>query len=662
MTEHDKTPSGPRNVIHIGMGSSERLVALQDLDAGKLILIEAEAAQAATLARQAVNRTELHVIHAAIGPVDGAAKLQCWNLARLNSLHEPTPLLHTLFPGLRLKDRQSVPVLTPDQLGARIDEIEGTGGIAPPLHLILEVPGHELATLQAWKAADLLERTDQIELHAPEDILYVGALPRSDLEDWLVAEGFSVTSQDTEDPDWTILHLRIDRTVRALSRAEVRIAELTALSTTRDAALKAAEDRATRFEKALVDAKAAAETQAKALTERNTALKASEDRATTFEKALAETKAAAETQAKALAERDTALKASEDRAATFEKALAEAKAAAEIQAKALAERDATLKASADRAATFEKALADAKAKAETQAKALAERDTALKASEDRAATFEKELADAKAAAEIQAKALAERDATLKASEDRAATFEKALAETKAAAETQTKALAERNATLKASEDRATTFEKELADAKAKAETHAKALAERDTALKASEDRAATFEKALTEAKAKAETQAKALAERDTALKASEGRATTFEKALADAKAKTEAKEKSLAALRDRNAQLADDVQRSLFDQRKLAQDLGFAVRVQERLDTDLRDLRGQYTQLLTTKQQQENLLRQLTPRLQRAAEELQALSVGTSTTSQIRKPVADPASIEATSKRSGGSQRSKRKG
>ena len=164
-----------------------------------------------------------------------------------------------------------------------------------------------------------------------------------------------------------------------------------------------------------------------------------------------------------------------------------------------------------------------------------------------------------------------------------------------------------------------------ARALARAETRiadlAQTLTERDTALKAAQEKIAEQETALAEARRARDDKAKALTERDAALKAAQDKIAEQETALGD-------RARTISALRDQVAQLTDQLQRDQYDQRRLAQDLGLSLRARDRLEADLQDLRQRHAQVLAVSQQQDALLRQLTPRLQRAAAELQMLSAG----------------------------------
>jgi FkbM family methyltransferase len=394
MSEQPVIKTKARTILHVGAGAGKRLAEWQSGGPDKIVLVEAERAAAARLSQKAATAPNVQVVQAALGTEAGDAELSLWNFSRLNSLQEPTPDLHELFPGLILKDRQIVPVITPADLFAMI------GDVARPLSVIVETPGNEMVFLTACKADGVLDQIDQLEILAPEDAFYNGAATRAELETWLVHEGFAVTARDNADADWTVLHLAADHNARALSEAKARIDALSktivageaTLSETQSA-LKAAKERAEMLEAALSEARAATDTKTKALAERDAALKAEKGRSEGLQAVLTEARAATEAKSRTLAERDAALKAAQDRAAGLETVLAEARLATEAKAKTLAERDAALKAAQERAEGLEALLAEARAATEAKTKALAERDAAMKAATDKISDLEAKVAD-----------------------------------------------------------------------------------------------------------------------------------------------------------------------------------------------------------------------------------------------------------------------------
>jgi DNA repair exonuclease SbcCD ATPase subunit len=402
------------------------------MGAQRIILVEPETGMAAKLSRNLAKQSDVRVIAAAVAAEDGQGELSIQNLPELNSLAQPTSALQELYPGLRLRERQQVQLLSPGSF------LKDVGGLGRPLLLILETPGSERATLEAWKAARVLDQIDLLELRCAEDVLYKGAAARAELEAWLLAEGFAVTARNTDDADWPVLQLRADHKARALTAAEARLAEQAQIITQREADLKNASERAAGLEATIAQLK--------------------------------------ETIAKGNA--------------------------------TVAQREADLKSAADRTNTLEVTIAQLN---ETITKGNA--------------------------------TITEREADLKSATDRAAALEATIS--------QLKETVAKNGTI---------------------------IAQREADLKGATDRAAALDA-------------------------------------------------TLAQLRKQTAQLNDDQQRSALDQRSVRRDLGLALRQQERLQADLRDLQERYEAVQAVRRDQDDLLRRLTPRLREAALHLQTLSL-----------------------------------
>ena len=285
---HSNQPA-PRTIIHLGARQGERCQEFRNRGAEQIVLVEAESGMVADLHRRFGGQDGIHIVAATSGMRDSRAALSTMSLPALNSLAEPLPALSALYPGLRLVRQQQVDVLSPHSLLRGVDlEIR-------PILLVIETAGQELATLEALRAADLLERIDFLELRCGEEPFYADAGDRAGIEAWLAAEGFALTGRDLDDPDWPILHLRLDHVARALTRAEAQIvileqaaeAKASTLSET-EAKLQAATDRATAADRALAEAHSAAEANANTLRETEAKLKAANDRATTADKIAAQ--------------------------------------------------------------------------------------------------------------------------------------------------------------------------------------------------------------------------------------------------------------------------------------------------------------------------------------------------------------------------------------
>lgn len=156
-----------------------------------------------------------------------------------------------------------------------------------------------------------------------------------------------------------------------------------------------------------------------------------------------------------------------------------------------------------------------------------------------------------------------------------------------------------------------------ADIKARALSEAEAriarlegqLAKAAMALSEGTDRNAALQEAV-------EARAAELAETNVRLKSATGRITELER--------------TVLQLRDGKAGVEDELQRALLDLRRAQQDLGIALRHQDRLQADLADLQERFKEERDARQDQADLLSQLTPRLREAARQLQGFSLADS--------------------------------
>ncbi len=238
--------------------------------------------------------------------------------------------------------------------------------------------------------------------------------------------------------------------------------------------------------------------------------------------------------------------------------------------------------------------ADAHARAQTAA--LTEARTALQALESRAQQAETALTEAEARAHAAAASAATRLAAL----------EQSLAQAQSALAAKAASLSEAEARISGTTDRATSLDTALAEAKTALATKATALTDAEAKLKAATDRSATLDKALTEAKAALETKTTALTE--------------TEKLATSRNTRIDELDKTIAALRSQLSQANADLKNSRRYQ-------SLALRLQMTLQGDLRDLQGRFEAVQAIKLEQDDLLRQLTPRLREAARQLQTLAL-----------------------------------
>jgi hypothetical protein len=128
-------------LIHVGAREDGPIPLAPGRPGLRRILVQPDPDLANALARSAGPDAE--VLALGLAPETGRATLLQMNFSALNSFHEPTEALRSLFPGLKVLRRLPVPVLDPAALLDRI------GAAGQAIDLVLDAPGSELAILQA---------------------------------------------------------------------------------------------------------------------------------------------------------------------------------------------------------------------------------------------------------------------------------------------------------------------------------------------------------------------------------------------------------------------------------------------------------------------------------------------------------------------------------
>jgi hypothetical protein len=308
-------------LIHVGAREDGPIPLAPGRPGLRRILVQPDPDLANALARSAGPDAE--VLALGLAPETGRATLLQMNFSALNSFHEPTEALRSLFPGLKVLRRLPVSVLDPAALLDRI------GAAGQAIDLVLDAPGSELAILQAWKAADALGQVRRLVLRVGGEVFFEGAADRTGVAAFLAAECFAPDGVDSGDPDWPVTTWRADPALRAL---KATLAET-------EARARAAEARVKATEAALAETKTQLDTITAKADWRHNRIGELEAQLKATEAALAEARGTAEARAKALADTEARARAAEERVKATEAALAEARGTAEVRAKALADTE-----------------------------------------------------------------------------------------------------------------------------------------------------------------------------------------------------------------------------------------------------------------------------------------------------------------------------------
>ncbi|KPP86154.1 MAG: Methyltransferase FkbM domain [Rhodobacteraceae bacterium HLUCCO07] len=242
--------------------------ALDDLLAsakGQVVLVEPDPSRALRLrALEGVR-----VIDAAIGQKAGQNSLVQFNFPGLRSLFAPTAALKEALPGLREVGRMTVAVMTPAELAQELEDLTG------PLALHVNAPGAEMTILEGLAAHGFLARVAHLQLRCGTVPMVEGAASRAVLQDWVLKQGFTLTGNSSDDPDWAELDFHVDLVARALDETRAELA--TSIETG-----KKQQTQIAALEKDLSDSRAALKSReadlAKANDERDTARGQAENR------------------------------------------------------------------------------------------------------------------------------------------------------------------------------------------------------------------------------------------------------------------------------------------------------------------------------------------------------------------------------------------------
>ena len=318
----------PGTVLYIGAGAAEELEQLQQTNAQRIILAEANPDLAQGLEDRFGENPQVEILPVAVGGFTGQGVFHLLNMSEHSSLRQFTGLAE-IFPGLREIDKVFVDTYRAHELLEQIQLDPSQSHM-----LIIDAPGVEEVILQSLIHNTLLERFEHVILRGAADSFYEGSKSAAELLPLLTEAGYRVVEHNDSDPDFPQISLTRDplqienRALQSrLTRAETQVHGL-------KNALDAARARATKAEgawKATSDTLATTET---ALTQQKTATQTAEAEKKNLEERLAKLSAEnSETTAKLDAARaratkaEGAWKAASDTLATTEAALTQQKTA-----------------------------------------------------------------------------------------------------------------------------------------------------------------------------------------------------------------------------------------------------------------------------------------------------------------------------------------------
>lgn len=210
-------------VCHVGAGTGAELATYRRMDAGRVVLVEANPELAAPLRRRVEGMRGVEVVALGVAARAGEGLLHLFNNPRESSLHAPTGLLQQ-FPNLQPAKSVPVPTAALEDLLRDIAADGARGNL-----LVIDVVGIDLAALDDCAHA-LLHAWSHVAVRTAAVPLYEGTPDEAALRGCLERAGYRQLHEagDTVAPFRELLFVRDDAAVDALRLADAA-AELAAL-------------------------------------------------------------------------------------------------------------------------------------------------------------------------------------------------------------------------------------------------------------------------------------------------------------------------------------------------------------------------------------------------------------------------------------------------
>jgi len=222
-------PPAGRNmgaILHVGAGEGANLQEYLAARPGRLMLVEAQAANITALERQVRNRPNVQVIHAAIADRDTTVTLNGYVGTGLASVLPATGLKAAYGKHNGQVTTAKVPGMTMATILKALDAPRNSWNVA-----IIEAPGMEQTIANVLRRPALGRRFESIVMKLSRKVLFEGAAPgRATVEAMRGADFELLDCWPSDDPAWqwyrfgpNVMRLQYDEAQKALASAEERL-------------------------------------------------------------------------------------------------------------------------------------------------------------------------------------------------------------------------------------------------------------------------------------------------------------------------------------------------------------------------------------------------------------------------------------------------------
>lgn len=176
----------------------------------RTVLVEPDPTRITLLQERFAARDDITILSGTVGDTAGQGELLVFNFPGLRSLSAPTTALTELLPGLNIRARHPVKIMTAKQL------LNSLPTLPEPVHMHIQSPGSELTILRALASAGFLEKLTQLRVHCTEITAFENGADRKTVESWIQQNGFILSDRMEDDPDRPVLTFQSDPVLQNL--------------------------------------------------------------------------------------------------------------------------------------------------------------------------------------------------------------------------------------------------------------------------------------------------------------------------------------------------------------------------------------------------------------------------------------------------------------
>ncbi|BBP46158.1 hypothetical protein THMIRHAS_15310 [Thiosulfatimonas sediminis] len=203
-------------IVYLGAGEFAGPI---DANATQWHLIEADPQKADSLEQRFADQLNVQVHPTVVAAQSGAAEWIVYNLDDYSGLY-PATGLKTLYPGLREVEKQTVDAQDISQWANNLDIEPESSAL-----LVLNIPSANSQLLTKLMQTGKLQRFNGLLCRQGKESLFTGAQNAEQLVAALAQQGYDLSSQTQDDPDFVTLNFQLNTLFAPLQKAQAQLAQ-----------------------------------------------------------------------------------------------------------------------------------------------------------------------------------------------------------------------------------------------------------------------------------------------------------------------------------------------------------------------------------------------------------------------------------------------------